>query len=48
MRQMSEGNPTGRIADPWEIAKAAVLLSSDASSLITGVELLVDGGVAQV
>ncbi|MFE4456614.1 SDR family oxidoreductase [Nocardia tengchongensis] len=45
---MGEGNPTGRIADPREIGKAAVFLSRDASSFITGVELFVDGGMAQV
>ncbi|MCX5380386.1 SDR family oxidoreductase [Streptomyces sp. NBC_00091] len=37
-----------RIADPREMGKAAVFLSSDASSFITGVELLADGGMAQV
>lgn len=45
---MGEGNPTGRIADPREMGKAAVFLSSDASSFVTGVELFVDGGMAQV
>ncbi|MGW4351922.1 SDR family NAD(P)-dependent oxidoreductase [Nocardia sp. NPDC004582] len=48
VRQMGEGNPTGRIADPREIGKAAVFLSSDASSFVTGAELFVDGGMAQV
>ncbi|MFI2345984.1 SDR family oxidoreductase [Streptomyces sp. NPDC019443] len=45
---MGEGNPTGRIADPREMGEAAVFLSSDASSFITGVELFADGGMAQV
>ena len=45
--QMGEGNPIGRLADPREIGKAAVFLSSDASSFVTGVELFVDGGMAQ-
>ncbi|MEU8520889.1 SDR family oxidoreductase [Streptomyces sp. NBC_01216] len=45
---MGVGNPTGRIADPSEMGKAAVFLSSDASSFITGVELFADGGMAQV
>ena len=36
------------IADPREMGKAAVFLSSDASSFITGVELFADGGMAQV
>ncbi|MGW4769008.1 SDR family NAD(P)-dependent oxidoreductase [Nocardia sp. NPDC004278] len=48
VRQMGAGNPTGRIADPREIGQAAVFLSSDASSFVTGVELFVDGGMAQV
>ncbi|MFI6452574.1 SDR family NAD(P)-dependent oxidoreductase [Streptosporangium amethystogenes] len=48
VKAMGEGNPTGRIADPREIGKAAVFLSSDASGFITGVELFADGGMAQV
>ncbi|MCW3819569.1 SDR family oxidoreductase [Micromonospora sp. DR5-3] len=48
VKAMGEGNPTGRLADPHEIGKAAMFLSSDASSFITGVELFVDGGMAQV
>ncbi|MEW2491537.1 SDR family oxidoreductase [Streptomyces sp. NPDC048411] len=48
VKRMGEGNPSGRIADPREMGKAAAFLSSDASSFITGVELFVDGGMAQV
>src|SRR3954453_20132573 len=40
--------PLGRIGDPDETAKAAVFLASDDSSFITGIELYVDGGMAQV
>jgi NAD(P)-dependent dehydrogenase (short-subunit alcohol dehydrogenase family) len=40
--------PMGRLGDPDEIAKAVVFLASDDSSFITGIELFVDGGQAQV
>jgi NAD(P)-dependent dehydrogenase (short-subunit alcohol dehydrogenase family) len=40
--------PAGRVGEPEEIAKAAVFLASDDSSFVTGAELFVDGGTAQV
>jgi NAD(P)-dependent dehydrogenase (short-subunit alcohol dehydrogenase family) len=40
--------PLGRMGLPDEIAKAAVFLASDDSSFVTGIELFVDGGFAQV
>jgi NAD(P)-dependent dehydrogenase (short-subunit alcohol dehydrogenase family) len=40
--------PMGRLGTPDEIAKAAVFLASDDSSFITGIELFVDGGTAQI
>ncbi|MEU7059379.1 SDR family oxidoreductase [Streptomyces sp. NPDC046197] len=46
--KLGRQNPTGRVADPREMGRAAVFLSSEASSFVTGVELFVDGGLAQV
>lgn len=40
--------PLGRLGTPDEIAKAVVFLASDDSSFVTGTELFVDGGFAQV
>lgn len=40
--------PAGRFGQPGEIAAAVLFLSSAGSSFITGTELAVDGGLAQV
>jgi NAD(P)-dependent dehydrogenase (short-subunit alcohol dehydrogenase family) len=36
------------MGNPEEVAKAVAFLASDDSSYITGIELFVDGGIAQV
>jgi len=40
--------PMGRMGEPEEVAKVALFLASDDSSFVTGVELFVDGGRAQI
>jgi len=48
MKFISNSVPLGRFGTPDEVAKAVVFLASDDSSYITGTELFVDGGIAQV
>ena len=40
--------PRGEIGRPEEIAAAALFLASSDSSFVNGIELFVDGGVAQI
>ena len=47
-KMISNAVPLGRFGTPDEIAKAVVFLASDESSYVTGTELFVDGGFAQV
>jgi NAD(P)-dependent dehydrogenase (short-subunit alcohol dehydrogenase family) len=48
LKMISNNVPLGRLGTPDEIAKAVVFLASDDASFITGAELFVDGGFAQV
>ena len=48
LKMLANAVPLGRLGTPDEIAKAVVFLASDDSSYITGTELFVDGGMAQV
>jgi NAD(P)-dependent dehydrogenase (short-subunit alcohol dehydrogenase family) len=46
--ELAKNVPLGRLGDPDEIAKAVSFLASDEASYIAGVELYVDGGIAQI
>jgi len=48
LRMLSTSVPLGRLGSPDEVARAVVFLASDDSNFITGTELFVDGGFAQV
>lgn len=48
LKQFGDQSPLGRIGNPDEIAAVALFLASDDSSYMTGGELFVDGGSAQI
>lgn len=48
LQQVSANTPLGRIGKADEIAQSALFLASDAASFITGSDLQVDGGLAQI
>ncbi len=45
MAQMLERTPLGRLGDPKEVAAAVGYLISEDASFISGIDLLVDGGM---
>ncbi|NTX30234.1 glucose 1-dehydrogenase [Burkholderia pyrrocinia] len=46
--RFAAATPLGRVGRPEELAAAALFLASDDSSYVAGIELFVDGGLAQV
>jgi NAD(P)-dependent dehydrogenase (short-subunit alcohol dehydrogenase family) len=48
IRFVETTTPLGRLADPAEVASVALFLASDESSFVTGSEVFVDGGSAQI
>lgn len=43
-KKIAESTPLGLVAEPIEIANAILFLASDASSYMTGSEMMIDGG----
>jgi NAD(P)-dependent dehydrogenase (short-subunit alcohol dehydrogenase family) len=48
MNALGADTPIGRLGEPAEVAAAAAFLASADSSFMTGSEVFVDGGVAQI
>ena len=48
LKNSLKSTPMGRMGSPDEVAKAVSFLASDDSSYITGIELFIDGGMAQI
>jgi NAD(P)-dependent dehydrogenase (short-subunit alcohol dehydrogenase family) len=48
VQKLAASIPLGRLGKPEEIAKAVLFLASDDSSFMTGAELFIDGGRAQI
>jgi len=48
MKVYASMNPLQRMADPAEIGAVAAFLASQDSSFMTGSEVTVDGGLAQI
>ena len=43
---LGRANPTGRLAEPDDIANAVLYLASEESKFMTGAELKLDGGIS--
>jgi NAD(P)-dependent dehydrogenase (short-subunit alcohol dehydrogenase family) len=48
IQNVVKATPIGRMGSPDEVAKAVSFLASNDSSYVTGIELFVDGGMAQI
>ena len=48
VEQLVAASPMQRLGEPEEVANAVLFLASNDSSYITGIELFVDGGLAQI
>ena len=47
MQEMLDATPLGRLGEPNEVAAVVAYLVSDAASFVSGIDVLVDGGMMQ-
>lgn len=48
LNQVKNGTPLARLGEPEEVARAVAFVNSEHASFITGIDLQVDGGLAQI
>jgi NAD(P)-dependent dehydrogenase (short-subunit alcohol dehydrogenase family) len=46
LKERDELVPLGRMGDAWDVAHAVLFLASDEAKYVTGIELVVDGGLS--
>jgi NAD(P)-dependent dehydrogenase (short-subunit alcohol dehydrogenase family) len=46
VRRRNAQIPLGQMGDAWDVANAAVFLASDRARFISGIELVIDGGMS--
>jgi NAD(P)-dependent dehydrogenase (short-subunit alcohol dehydrogenase family) len=46
VRRRNAQIPLGQMGDAWDVANAAVFLASERARFISGIELVIDGGMS--
>jgi NAD(P)-dependent dehydrogenase (short-subunit alcohol dehydrogenase family) len=45
IEEIENGIPMGRFGEPMDVANGILYLASDESKYVTGIELMIDGGI---